>query len=167
MLVLVAYGSTRGGTEGLARMIAEDLQSEGFTVDLRSARYVSGLQGYHAVIVGGALYAFRWHRNARRLVKRYAHELRSVPTYLFSSGPLDDSASPGDIPPVSGVAALMKQTGAAGHVTFGGRLAPDATGFVARSMAKKHSGDWRDPEQVRTWVGQIAQQLRTHEVHPV
>ena len=40
MLVLVAYGSKRGGTEGLARMIAEDLQAEGFAVDLRSARYV-------------------------------------------------------------------------------------------------------------------------------
>ena len=167
MLVLVAYGSKRGGTEGLARMIAEDLQAEGFTVDLRSARYVGGLQGYDAVIVGGALYGSRWHRDARRLVKRYAVGLRSVPTFLFSSGPLDDSATSKEIPPVSGVAALMKRIGAADHVTFGGRLAPDATGVVARALAKKHAGDWRDADRVRTWVGDIAQQLRTHAIHPV
>ena len=42
------------------------------------------------MIVGGALYAFRWHKDARRFVKRHADELAGRPTYFFSSGPLDD-----------------------------------------------------------------------------
>jgi menaquinone-dependent protoporphyrinogen oxidase len=80
--------------------------------------------------------------------------------YLFSSGPLDDSASSGDIPPVKGVKALMERVGAQGHVTFGGRLAPDARGFPANAMAKKLAGDWRDPAQVRDWTLIVASQLR-------
>ena len=59
------------------------------------------------MVVGGALYAFRWHRDARRFVKRHTRSLRRVPTYMFSSGPLDDSAGRRDIAPVKGVAALM------------------------------------------------------------
>jgi len=161
MSILVAYGSSRGGTEGLAGMVAEDLRDEGFTVDLCAAREVGRLDGYDAVIVGGALYAFRWHRAARRFVRRHAAQLRRVPTYFFSSGPLDDSATTKSIPPVKGVQALMRRVGASGHVTFGGRLSPDAKGFPASAMAKKLAGDWRDAEQVRSWVQSIATGLRS------
>lgn len=39
MRVLVTYGSARGGTKGLARLVADDLRDEGVTVDLlRKAR---------------------------------------------------------------------------------------------------------------------------------
>jgi len=93
-------------------------------------------------------------------VKRHAAELRQRPVYFFSSGPLDDSAARREIPPVRGVKALMKRAGARGHVTFGGRLAPDAKGFPARAMARKLSGDWRDAGQVRAWAGSVAAQLR-------
>jgi menaquinone-dependent protoporphyrinogen oxidase len=136
MRVLVTFGSARGGTEGLAEMVAAGLREDGLAVDVLPASEVRNLAGYDAVIVGGALYAFRWHRDARRFAKRHAAELRQRPTYFFSSGPLDDSAARGDIPPVKGARALMERTGARGHVTFGGRLSPDATGFPASAMAK-------------------------------
>ena len=160
MQVLVTYGSTRGGTEGLARMVADGMREEGFDVDLLPPGKVRGLNQYDAVIVGGALYAFHWHRASRKFVKRHAAELRQHPAYFFSSGPLDDSAARVEIPPVNGVTALMDKIGARGHATFGGRLAPDAKGFPARAMAKKQAGDWRDPEQVRQWTRTIASQLR-------
>ena len=161
MRILVTVGSARGGTEGLGEMVAGDLREEGFEVDLRPPQQVRRLEGYDAVVVGGALYAFRWHKAARRFVKRHVTELRSRPTYFFSSGPLDDSAAGKDIPPVKGVQALMQRAGARGHVTFGGRLAPDAKGFPASAMAKKHAGDWRDPGQVKEWTHTVATQLRT------
>jgi menaquinone-dependent protoporphyrinogen oxidase len=160
MSILVAYGTKRGGTEGLANMVADALRQEGFTVEVAPARDVRAVQGYEAVVVGGALYAFRWNRDARRFVKRFARDLRRRPTYLFSSGPLDDSAVKAAIPPVKGVQKLMGKIGAHGHVTFGGRLAPDAKGFPAAAMAKKNSGDWRDPQHVRAWVHDIAAALR-------
>jgi menaquinone-dependent protoporphyrinogen oxidase len=80
--------------------------------------------------------------------------------YLFSSGPLDDSATQKEIPPVRGVQKLMGDIGARGHVTFGGRLAPDAKGFPAAAMAKKSAGDWRDADQVHTWVHDIVPFIR-------
>jgi len=161
MRILVTYGSTRGGTQGLAEMVADHLRAQGFDVDVRPPRQVKRLDGYDAVIVGGALYAFRWHRAARTFVKRHAAEIRQRPAYFFSSGPLDDSAARGDIPPVKGVKALMEKTGVREHVTFGGRLLPDASGFPASAMAKKRAGDWRDADHVKQWTRTIASQLRS------
>jgi Flavodoxin domain len=106
MRVLVTFGSARGGTEGLAQTVAEGLRDEGFSVDLVPAGQVHGLDGYDAVVVGGALYAGRWHKAARRFVKRHTTELTQRPVYFFSSGPLDGSATQREIPPVRGVKAL-------------------------------------------------------------
>jgi menaquinone-dependent protoporphyrinogen oxidase len=160
MKVLVTVGSTRGGTEGLGAMVAEDLRDEGCEVDIRAPRQVRRLDGYDAVVVGGALYALHWHRDARRFVRRHAGELKALPTWFFSSGPLDDSAAGQVIPPVKGVEELMRRVGARGHATFGGRLAADAKGFPASAMAKTRAGDGRDPAAVRTWAHQVAQQLQ-------
>ena len=124
MRVLVTYGSTRGGTEQLAAVVADDLREEGFPVDLLAPRKVRTLDEYGAVVVGGALYASRWHKEARRFVRRHARELRQRPTYFFSSGPLDDSASRAPIPEVKGVHALMRRVNARDHVTFGGGSNP-------------------------------------------
>jgi menaquinone-dependent protoporphyrinogen oxidase len=159
MSILVAYGSKRGGTEGLAGWIAEELRHEGFEVDLVPASRARHVENFEAVVVGGSLYAFRWHKDAKRFVGRQTKQLRQRPTYFFSSGPLDDSATASEIPPVKGVKALMERVGARGHATFGGRLTPDAKGFPASAMAKKHAGDWRDADQVRTWARSIATEL--------
>ena len=155
MRFLVVYGSARGGTEGLANMVAQSIRDQGFTAEVRPGDQAGQVAGYDAVIVGGALYAGRWHKVARHFVRRHAAELRQVPVYFFSSGPLDDSASRTDIPPVAGVKALMTLVGSHDHVTFGGRLAPDAKGFPARQMAKKLSGDWRDLRQVGLWTHDV------------
>jgi menaquinone-dependent protoporphyrinogen oxidase len=161
MRALILHGSKRGGTAGLAEMVGRALATEGIEPDVRPAtRRVGDISSYDVVIVGGALYAKRWHPAARRFVKGHARELRERPVWLFSSGPLDDSAVTEDIAPVPVVAALMERIGARGHETFGGRLAPDATGFPASAMAKTRAGDWRDQEHVRRWVSSIAAELR-------
>lgn len=160
MTVLVVYGSARGGTEGLAQLVAEGLGEEGCPAEVVAARRAGDLGGYEAVVVGGALYAGRWHRDARRYVARHRRELSRVPTYFFSSGPLDDSAASGEIEPVPGVRKLMARVGARGHVTFGGRLEPDAKGFPASAMARTHAGDWRHPDQAREWAHEVAASLR-------
>jgi menaquinone-dependent protoporphyrinogen oxidase len=162
MRILVAYGSKNGGTWGLARMVAAAMEELGVAVEVRDASEVRAVSGYDAVVVGGALYMFRWHRAARRFVRRHAQALRGRPVWLFSSGPLDDSASKREVPPVPQVRALMQRIGARGHATFGGRLEPGARGFLARQMAKTHAGDWRDPDRVGAWAAGIVATLR-HE----
>jgi menaquinone-dependent protoporphyrinogen oxidase len=157
MKALVVHGSKSGGTEGLAEMIGQALTDLQWQVTVRpAAEKTSDVGDYDVVLVGGALYAGRWHKDARRFVKRESASLRTKPVWLFSSGPLGESAeSASTIEAVAQVARLMADVGARGHETFGGRLAPEATGFPARSMAKKLSGDWRDEEQARTWAKTI------------
>lgn len=159
--VLVAFGSKRGGTAEIATAIAETLRSRGLTVDCVRAADARDVASYDAFVVGGALYAMRWIREARRFVVRNAATLRARPVWMFSSGPLDDSANRRTIGPVRGVAALMAHVGARGHATFGGRLAEDATGFPAAAMARTHAGDWRSWDQVRDWARDIASTLAT------
>lgn len=156
MKVLVTYGSKRQGTEGLADLLAASLRGHGIDTDLVSAPNVASVAGYDAVVVGGALYAMRWHRAARRFVKRFTPELRERKVLFFSSGPLDDSATTEEIPPTSQVRRLMHRVGAREHRTFGGRLLPDAQGFPASAMAKDHAGDWRDVAAIRQWGDHIA-----------
>ncbi len=159
MRVLVGFGSKRGGTAGLAAMIGEALTEAGCDAVLSPAKDLTELAGVDAVIVAGALYANRWHRDARRFVRRNASALRELPVWLVSSGPLDASAEERDIPPTVQVAKLVHRVGARGHVTFGGRLDPDAKGFPASAMAKKKAGDWRSPEHVRRWVTTVVSEL--------
>jgi menaquinone-dependent protoporphyrinogen oxidase len=157
--VLVVHGSQRRGTEGIAQVIAETLREAGLLADVTSAAEAGDVSGYDAVIVGGGLYAGRWHPDARRFVKQQATALQRRPVWLFSSGPLDGSAADGHIPPTPQVHRLMDRIGARGHVTFGGFLSSDARGFLASAMAKQHAGDWRDPGQIRGWARGIADSL--------
>jgi menaquinone-dependent protoporphyrinogen oxidase len=163
MRVLVAYGSKRGGTAGAAEMIGEALESVGVSAAVMPAPRVKTIDDFDAVVLAGALYASRWHRDARRFAKRFAPALRQRAVWLVSSGPLDDSATTEEIPPVKQVARAMASVGARGHLTLGGRLEPDAKGFPASAMAKKRAGDWRDRDQVRRWVASIATDLKHSE----
>jgi menaquinone-dependent protoporphyrinogen oxidase len=159
MRILVTWSSKRGATEGIGQTIGEELKARGFEVTAASVDHIGALDSFDTVIVGGALYANRWPRKARRFVNHHVRELRKIPVWLFSSGPLDDSADGGAIPPTAQVAVLAEKVGAKGHVTFGGRLVPDTKGFPASAMAKNHSGDWRNPIRIRQWAAELATEI--------
>jgi menaquinone-dependent protoporphyrinogen oxidase len=161
--VLVAYGSKRGGTREIAEVIAEVLLGEGVDAELADAAEVRSVDGYDAAIVGGALYMNRWHRDAHDLLVAHTEVLQTMPVWLFSSGPLDVSADDKLLPPTAQVAGLMERVGARGHVMFGGRLEPDAKGFIASAMAKSRAGDWRAWHLVRAWARGVARQLLDEE----
>ena len=164
MKVLVVFGSKRGGTAGLAAMIGEAFQREGWTAEVRAAQVQQPVADADLVVVGGALYMNRWQKDARAFVRRHRAKLRTMPVWLFSSGPLDDTARPGDIAAVPQVQGIAADIEARGHMTFGGRLEPEAKGFIAHSMAKKYAGDWRDPEHVAEWVHQIVHEFIPTEI---
>ena len=159
MRALVTYGSKMGGTAGLAEMIGSELGANGIDAEVKPAAEVRNVHPYDAVIVGGALYSTRWHKDARRFVRRYRSALATKPVWFFSSGPLDDSANAEAIPPVRFVRKAIDGIGARGHITFGGRMPTDAKGFPASSMARDNAGDWRDPDQVREWAKFVAEEL--------
>ena len=155
MKVLVTFGSKLGGTAGIAQSIGDVFLLRGDTVDVVPANADRDPVEYDLVIIGGALYANRWQKDARKFVKRNAPELRGRLVWMFSSGPLDESADDGGIGPTGQVAKLMELVGARGHVTFGGRLEEDARGFPASAMAKENAGDWRNPSQITAWARSV------------
>jgi menaquinone-dependent protoporphyrinogen oxidase len=160
---LVVFGSKRGGTAGLAQMVGAELQHYGWEVGVQDAAQPADLRGVDLVVIGGALYMNRWHKAARSFARRREPALRTIPVWLFSSGPLDDSAASGDIAPVAQVQEIARRLEARGHMTFGGRLAADAKGLGARALAKKCAGDYRSPAQVADWVKQIVHELTPTE----
>ncbi|MFE9017961.1 flavodoxin domain-containing protein [Streptomyces sp. NPDC007808] len=158
--VLVAYGSTNGSTAEIAEAVGEVLRKEGLTAEVRPAPSVASLASYDAVVVGGGLYAGRWQKDARRFVRRHRGELVERPLWLFSSGPLDASASERDIPPVPGVKKAMDRLDAREHITFGGCLREGAKGWVARMIIRNgKGGDFRDFAQIEEWAGRIGREL--------
>lgn len=159
--VLVAYASERGGTAEIAQWLGDALRNAGVEADVRPAGEVRKLDGYDAAIVGGALYAGRWHREARHFVRHHADELAHRPVWLFSSGPLDHTAEEQTIAPVPAVARFARRVNARGHATFGGRLAPGAKGFVASRIARTSGGDFRARDHVHDWAAGIARDLRS------
>jgi menaquinone-dependent protoporphyrinogen oxidase len=158
--ILVAYGSTNGSTARIAEAVAGVLRKEGFTVDAAPAGLVKDVTPYDAVVIGGGLYAGRWQKDARRFLRRQRGELAVRPLWLFSSGPLDASASERDIPPVPGVRRAMARLGARGHTTFGGCLEEGAKGWVARMILRNgKGGDFRDFNQIEEWARRVAGEL--------
>jgi menaquinone-dependent protoporphyrinogen oxidase len=158
--VLVVYGSTNGGTAGLAQMVAEAFVAQGIVADLGDAADVDEVDGYDVVVIGGALYNGRWQLDATEFVERHTAELRRRAVWMFSSGPLDGSASSGSLAPVLEVQNLARVADARGHMTFGGYLAKPRGGFLGAALAWGKPGDYRDPEQVQEWVRRIAGRLR-------
>jgi menaquinone-dependent protoporphyrinogen oxidase len=156
---LVVYGSKRGGTAGLAQMVGAELQHHGYDVVVQDAAQPADLREVDLVVIGGALYMNRWHKAARSFARRREPALRTLPVWLFSSGPLDETAASGDIAPVAQVQEIARRLEARGHMTFGGRLAADAKGFGARTLAKKYAGDYRDPAHVTAGVRLFVREL--------
>ncbi len=158
--VLVAYGTTNGSTAQIAGALAEVLRKEGLTADLLPAGSVVDVRPYGAVVLGSGLYAGRWLRDARRFLSRHGRQLAERPLWLFSSGPLDASASQRDIPPVRGVRRAMVRLDARGHVTFGGCLEEGAKGRIAQSIVRNgKGGDFRDFGAIEEWAARIADEL--------
>lgn len=157
---LVAYGTKNGSTAEIAEFIGSVLRDKGIRTDVRPAAEVQDVDPYDVVVLGGALYEGRWHRDARRFVRRHHHALTPIPVWLFSSGPLDFSASQRDVPPVRGARRAERRLGAEEHVTFGGRLQEGARGRMARILLEQgRGGDFRDFGRIAAWAERIAADL--------
>ncbi|HWC35393.1 MAG TPA: flavodoxin domain-containing protein [Mycobacteriales bacterium] len=161
--VLVVYGSSRGGTAGLAHLVADAFVRHQIRAEVRRAGDARDPRDFDAIVVGGALYNNRWHPDAVAFVGRHRRELCQLPVWFFSSGPLDDSARSGALAPVPQVNALAREIDIQGHMTFGGLLDHKPGGLIGL-FAWGPEGDFRDRHHVAEWVERIAGELSSdHE----
>jgi menaquinone-dependent protoporphyrinogen oxidase len=158
--VLVTYGTKMGGTAEIAKRIADTLGAENFSITLRPAKQAQHPEEFDAVVVGSALYALRWRREAVRVLKRLATAKFERPVWLFHSGPIGDQEAGDRQKFPARVEKQAELLDVRDRATFGGRLAEDARGFIARSMVKQgRAGDWRDFEEIDLWAKGIALDL--------
>jgi menaquinone-dependent protoporphyrinogen oxidase len=160
--VLVAYASKHHSTAEIAERIAAAMRDAGHAAEARPASEVRDLSGYGAVVLGSAVYAKRWQRDARTFARRHAGELNDRPVWLFSSGPFGapEEHPTAPTPPVA--EKLVKQLGAREHVMFGGRVPPDPGNFVERAMLKStppEQRDARDWPAIEEWARTIAERV--------
>ncbi|HEY3704196.1 MAG TPA: flavodoxin domain-containing protein [Terracidiphilus sp.] len=88
-LVLVAYATKYGSTEETARIVAAVLHANGLPVDVCAVNDVRGFVHYSAVVLCGALYMGRLHRNARRFLLAWREQLSRIPVALLVAGPVN------------------------------------------------------------------------------
>jgi menaquinone-dependent protoporphyrinogen oxidase len=160
--VLVAYATKHASTAEIAERIAAAMRAAGRAAEARPASEVGDLSPYGAVVLGSAVYANRWQRDARSFARRHARELRDIPVWLFSSGPfgVPEEHPTAPTPPVA--EKLVKQLGAREHVMFGGRVPPDPHNFVERAMLKntpREQRDARDWPAIEAWARAVAEQV--------
>ncbi len=156
--VLVAHASKLGSTAEIAETIAHVLRDGGHRAVAMAARDVTSLDGYDAVILGSAVYAAHWQRDARRFVDRFREDLVARPLWLFSGGPLDRRLARKDQPITPDGASITEGLGARGHRTFGGRLAPSPD-LSSQVLQTHRFGDFRDWQQIVEYAYNIGREL--------
>ena len=156
--VLVAYASKLGSNAEIAEAIATVLRTSGHHASAVPVRDVKVLDGWDAVILGSAIYAAHWQKDARRFAARFHDQLQARPLWLWGSGPLDPRLARAGLPITQHGAEITGDLGARDHRTFGGRLAEDAP--IDPQVLKTHPiGDFRDWEAIRGYAAEIAAQL--------
>ena len=161
MTVLVAYASKHGSTAGIAEAIADALVDHEIKAEARSVDAVDDLGPYEAVVLGSALYAGSWMKDAVSFAERHADELARRPVWLFSSGPLGDDVKDHDEQPRQ-LPKLREAIHPRDHRVFFGALDPNALGFAERMVVKAvkaPAGDFRDWDAIHAWAEEIAEEL--------
>lgn len=154
--VLVAFATKMGSNTEIAGVIAEVLRAAGLEADAVPAREVRNLAPYGAVIIGSALYAAHWQREANRFLARHREALKAHRVWLYSSGPLDHRLAALNLPITPHALDAVGDVPFVEHRTFGGRLDPDAEGMDPQILATHPIGDFRDWPVIRAWAGEIA-----------
>lgn len=154
MKVLVAYASRHGSTQEVAEAVAVVLRDGGAEVDLQPARAVSQPAdefGWECVVLGGSLYSGRWHRDARRFLKRYRSRLEQVPVAIFAMGPRKDDVE-------SWRAARKQLDRALARYAW---LTPSAVTIFGGADSPKRAArlgirrDLRDWDRIRAWAERL------------
>jgi len=160
--VLVAYATKHESTAEIAEHIAAAMRDAGHTAEARQASEVDDLSGYGAVVLGSAVYAGRWGKEARAFARRHEHALQEMPVWLFSSGPFGAPENHPTAPTPRIADKLVKQLGAREHVMLGGRVPSEPSNFVERAIVKKtppEERDARDWPAIEAWARSVAEQV--------
>ena len=162
--VLVAYATRYGSTQEVAEAIGETLREEGLGVEVQPMQDVRTLAGYDAVVLGAALYMYRWHKDARRFLTRHRKALDALPVAIFALGPVKDPRDEeewrnsrdqleSELEKHSWLEPVAVEI-------LGGKFDPKLLRFPLNLFAgSEPASDIRDWEAISTWAGDVASKL--------
>jgi menaquinone-dependent protoporphyrinogen oxidase len=164
--VLVAYASKYGATAGIAERIGQALREEGLEADVRSVEDAGDPLQYGAVVLGSAVYAGQWLKEAASFLTDNESALADRPVWLFSSGPTGEGDPvelmkgwrfPENLQPVA------DRIGARDLAFFSGVIDPKKLNFPEKMIVralKAPTGDFRDWDSIEAWAGSVAEALK-------
>lgn len=82
--ILVTYATRAGSTAEVAERISQQLNQQGFSVDLLPVKEVKDLSGYRAVVVGSPIRMGKWVGEASQFLEDNRAVLTSLPTATFT-----------------------------------------------------------------------------------
>jgi menaquinone-dependent protoporphyrinogen oxidase len=153
--ILVAHASRHGSTREVAEAVAATLRARGFAVDVIPAGEVGLLSQYAGVVLGGALYTGRLHKDARRFLARHRDELAGCALAVFALGP--HTLEPADV--AASRAQLDRAMRAVPELTpvsvavFGGVVKPEELRFPFNRMPASDARDWA---AIAAWAEELA-----------
>jgi menaquinone-dependent protoporphyrinogen oxidase len=149
--ILVAYATKRGSTREVAADVGRVIRQRGLEVEILPAREVGSLDRYQGVVIGGALYMGRWHKDARKLLGRRRGELASLPVAVFAMGPKNTEPAEFEAAGAQLARALdgVPEVKPFSTAIFGGVF----------SFGKKHAVDARDWDAIQAWAEEVAGKL--------
>lgn len=163
--VLVAYATKYGATAEIAQAIGETLRKADMTVDVAEVEAAVAVPTYDAVVVGSAVYAGHWRKEAVEFLDVEKTNLADRPVWFFSSGPtsegdpieaMDGWRFPEDQQPLADLIGPKDIT------VFGGRIDPDKLNLGEKLIlkaVKAQTGDFRDWDAINAWAAGIAETL--------
>ncbi|MCM3764376.1 flavodoxin domain-containing protein [Neobacillus niacini] len=141
MKTLIVYCSSHGTTEKAAGIVAEHLEGEVLSIDLKRDKVDFNLNDYDTVIIGGSIHAGSIQRRIKQFIAKHHDELLEKDLGLFlccmREGELAveqfNQAFPQD---------LRKNSAALG--LFGGEFLVSKMNFFERQVVKKVDGVVQD-----------------------
>ena len=155
MTVLVAYATKRGSTREVAEAVAATLREQGLAVEVEPASAVQSVAPYEAVVLGGALYTGRWHRDARDFLRRHRHALAERRVAVFGMGPrtLGEHDVAGSRAQLDKALAGVPEVTPAAVAIFGGVVDPAALRFPFNRMPASDARDW---DAIESWTTELS-----------
>jgi len=153
-------------TGEIARRIAQTLSTAGIPAEARDVSTVTEPTRYHSIVVGSAVYAGHWLKEAAQFLEDNEAALVSRPVWLFSSGPTgngDPSALLDGWRFPANLEALSERIHARDIARFHGAIDLTKLGFGERLMIKAvkgATGDFRDWAMIDHWTRAIAGEIR-------
>ena len=153
--ILVAYATKHGSTRAIADAVTAGLRERGLAADSLPAAQVDDVGTYSGVVIGGALYMGRWHRDAVDFVRRHSSALSLVPVAVFAMGPR--TLAPAEVEQSRAqLARALARTGALAPFAvaiFGGVIDPKKLRFPLSRMPASDARDW---DAIQRWIDELA-----------